>query len=361
MPVPLTDAQLATLRAVCDTVVPSIERPDDPDGFWARTATDVGADQALLQTMRSHAARAAGRAGRAARRARAPGLRQGLAAQPRADPREPLARLDATRPPASARSSRSPSSSPTACRTRRPARTRTGRRSATPARSPPRRTRRRRSRRWSRTATRRSRPTWSSSAPAPAAASSPGASPRAGLKVVVLEAGRYTNEADFNQLEIPAYQNRFWRGGPTPDRRPEHLAAGRLVPRRRHGHQLDELAAHQGLGPRAVGERARPRGRRHRRVRPPPRRGVARAVRSTTSARSSTARRRACAAAPSALGWSFVTVNRNWDCARHDPAMAGYLGFGDQSGRQAVDAQDLPAGRRRPRRRHPRRQRSPSA
>src|SRR3712207_2733175 len=51
MPVPLTDAQLATLRAVCDTVVPSIERPDDPDGFWARTATDVGADQALLQTL----------------------------------------------------------------------------------------------------------------------------------------------------------------------------------------------------------------------------------------------------------------------------------------------------------------------
>jgi choline dehydrogenase-like flavoprotein len=32
------------------------------------------------------------------------------------------------------------------------------------------------------------------------------------------------------------------------------------------------------------------------------------------------------------LGWSFKTVNRNWDASRHDPAMAGYLGFGDQSG-----------------------------
>ena len=38
----LTDSQSATLRAVCDTVVPSIQRADDPDGFWARKATDVG-------------------------------------------------------------------------------------------------------------------------------------------------------------------------------------------------------------------------------------------------------------------------------------------------------------------------------
>jgi hypothetical protein len=36
----------------------------------------------------------------------------------------------------------------------------------------------------------------------------------AGLKVVVLEAGRYTNEADFHQLELEAFQQRFWRGGP---------------------------------------------------------------------------------------------------------------------------------------------------
>jgi len=47
----LTDSQRATLRAVCDTVVPAIERADDPDGFWARKATDVGADAALLLTL----------------------------------------------------------------------------------------------------------------------------------------------------------------------------------------------------------------------------------------------------------------------------------------------------------------------
>ena len=47
MPATLSDPQLMTLRAICDTAVPRIERPDDPDGFWRRRATDVGADQAL--------------------------------------------------------------------------------------------------------------------------------------------------------------------------------------------------------------------------------------------------------------------------------------------------------------------------
>ena len=41
-------------------------------------------------------------------------------------------------------------------------------------------------------------------------------SPSAGLKVVVLEAAGYYNESDFAQLELKAYQEMFWRGGPTP-------------------------------------------------------------------------------------------------------------------------------------------------
>ena len=41
----------------------------------------------------------------------------------------------------------------------------------------------------------------------------------AGLRVVVLEMGGYFNEADFNQLELWAYQNLYWRGGPHADRR----------------------------------------------------------------------------------------------------------------------------------------------
>ena len=37
-----------------------------------------------------------------------------------------------------------------------------------------------------------------------------------GRKVVVVEASGYFNETDFTGLELPAYQQMFWRGGPTP-------------------------------------------------------------------------------------------------------------------------------------------------
>jgi choline dehydrogenase-like flavoprotein len=47
MSTPLTEAHRATLTAICDTVVPAIDRDRDPDGFWARRASDVGADAAL--------------------------------------------------------------------------------------------------------------------------------------------------------------------------------------------------------------------------------------------------------------------------------------------------------------------------
>ena len=45
----LSDAEQATLAEICDTVVPSIERPRDPDGLWKRKATDLGADVAAAQ------------------------------------------------------------------------------------------------------------------------------------------------------------------------------------------------------------------------------------------------------------------------------------------------------------------------
>ncbi len=51
MPEELTDVQRTTLQTIVDTVVPSIAREDDPDGFWARAGTHVGADQALLMTL----------------------------------------------------------------------------------------------------------------------------------------------------------------------------------------------------------------------------------------------------------------------------------------------------------------------
>ena len=47
----LTEERRATLRALCDTIVPSIERADDPTGLWGRKATDVGVDLAIEEAL----------------------------------------------------------------------------------------------------------------------------------------------------------------------------------------------------------------------------------------------------------------------------------------------------------------------
>ena len=45
----LTERDRAILKAVCDTVVPSIERDRDPDRLWGRSASDLGVDQGAAQ------------------------------------------------------------------------------------------------------------------------------------------------------------------------------------------------------------------------------------------------------------------------------------------------------------------------
>ncbi len=45
----LNETQLMVLRALCDTFVPSIKVADDPTGFWARTASDLGVDKVLAR------------------------------------------------------------------------------------------------------------------------------------------------------------------------------------------------------------------------------------------------------------------------------------------------------------------------
>lgn len=47
----LNDAQREALRAVCDTVVPSLQRDPDPAGIWARAASDYGTDEAAEQML----------------------------------------------------------------------------------------------------------------------------------------------------------------------------------------------------------------------------------------------------------------------------------------------------------------------
>ncbi|HVS27908.1 MAG TPA: FAD-dependent oxidoreductase [Solirubrobacteraceae bacterium] len=47
----LSELQRATLTRLCDTFVPALEEPDDPTGFWARAASDIGVPDAIEQTL----------------------------------------------------------------------------------------------------------------------------------------------------------------------------------------------------------------------------------------------------------------------------------------------------------------------
>lgn len=48
----LSDPQYATLTALCDTLVPSIERADDPHGFWKRKASDLDVPRLMARAVR---------------------------------------------------------------------------------------------------------------------------------------------------------------------------------------------------------------------------------------------------------------------------------------------------------------------
>ena len=73
----LDDTRRTALRAFCDTIVPQHRaRADDPDGFWARKASDLGIDpvaEELISAIPDRGIR--GGLLRAARRARRAGPR----------------------------------------------------------------------------------------------------------------------------------------------------------------------------------------------------------------------------------------------------------------------------------------------
>lgn len=48
----LNEMRRAVLKALCDTFVPSLKVSDDPLGFWARTASDLGVDCVLARNMK---------------------------------------------------------------------------------------------------------------------------------------------------------------------------------------------------------------------------------------------------------------------------------------------------------------------
>jgi choline dehydrogenase-like flavoprotein len=152
-----------------------------------------------------------------------------------------------------------------------------------------------------------------------------------GLKAVVLEAGGYFDDADFDQLEIPAYRNLYWRGGPRPTGDMNvTLQAGcclgggtvvnwstslRTTPWVREQWErefgLEDLAgADFDRHLDAVCERLRVNDR---------------------CSQLNGAQQRLKAGAEK-LGWSFRLAQRNTDERRYSFETAGYIGFGDPTG-----------------------------
>ena len=152
-----------------------------------------------------------------------------------------------------------------------------------------------------------------------------------GLKVVVLEAGGYFNESDFNQQELWAYQNLYLGGGAFPTSEGQfaimagaNLGGGSTVNwmncLRTRPAVREEWACEHGLegldGPEfdrhldAVWERL----------------GVSDRCSDLNGPHERL--KKGC----EQLGYDFKLITRNSDPDTYDPASAGYLGFGDQSG-----------------------------
>lgn len=325
----MNDARRAGLRAICDTVVPAIARADDPTGFWARKATDVGTDEAIIAALA--AMPAASRDGLL-------GLVDGLVAQGivGASPlsREQILSRTALLGPEAAFGvgalgglvrlmayglPDATGQNPFWRQFGYPGPVRAPSRAPKPIRP----------------LVPKDGQTLNADVVVVGSGSGGGVIAgklaAAGRKVVVLEAGGYFDEADFNQLELWAYQNMYWRGGPTPAAdlnislmAGTTLGGGSTVNwsnclrtrdwvreewAREHGlegvdgpefdRHLDAVSARIGVNDACSDFNG------------PNQRIVDGATR---------------------LGWAAGRLPRNADRAAYDPACAGYMGFGDPSG-----------------------------
>ena len=152
-----------------------------------------------------------------------------------------------------------------------------------------------------------------------------------GLNVVVLEAGGYFDLADFNQLEISAYQNLYWRGGPTltADMNVSLqagfcLGGGTVVnwtnSLRTTPWVREQWEREYGLEGLAGGDFDRHLD------------AVWERLSVTDRCSQLNGPQQRMRAGAEKLGWRFKTVQRNTDEGRYSFETAGYMGFGDQTG-----------------------------
>jgi choline dehydrogenase-like flavoprotein len=327
----MSDVRREVMRAICDTVCPALERADDPDGFWARSGSDVGAPEALGEVIAGMPPQQ-----REGLEQLLDGLaRMGFVGASRRS-REQLLRNLTTLGPAAVAGGQAlmalglflcyglpdpqtghnafwqtfgypgPSGVPEA-----------GPRAVTPL------------------VPEGEEAAYEADAVIVGTGAGGGviaaALARAGQRVLLLDMGGLFDESDFNQYELWAYQNLYWRGGPNPTADMNvSLYAGtsfgggttinwtnclRTKPwvreqwAREHGLEgLDTAEFDRHLD--AVWERL----------------GVNDRCSHLNGTQESMKR------GAEALGWSFKAVTRNVDESRYKPETAGYVGFGDQTG-----------------------------
>ncbi|CAN5531853.1 GMC family oxidoreductase [soil metagenome] len=334
----LSDAERATLSAICDTVVPSIDRDRDPDGFWARKAGDLGVGEAAAQliseipdeTVREGLRELISAIGQ-----------QGISRASQASSEQILRNIALSGPMAAGGVNALINmtlfltyGAPDPETGRNPNWTTFGYPGpVSPAADVPKTLRVHEPQSAEETIEADVCVVGSGSGGAVAAAGLAAA----GLDVVVLEAAGYFNESDFNQLELPAYQQMYWRGGPNPTADGNvSLVAGTTLGGgttinwtnclRTSPWVREQWASEHGLdgvdGPEFD---------RHLDA-------VLQRISATDECSDLNGPQQRMKEGAEALGWSTETIVRNADPSCYSPETAAFLGFGDQSGsKQSAD------------------------